>query len=59
MKILYVTLVGIFIGWVANLIQIFSTMPATFGEMTPFYVAKIIGVVFVPIGSVLGWVGFF
>jgi hypothetical protein len=47
------------IGWVLNIVQIFSTMPAKFGDATPMFVAKIVCVFIAPVGSVLGYVGLF
>lgn len=47
------------VGWFANLFQILSNIPVTFGEMAPIFLVKCVGVFFFPIGAILGWVGFF
>lgn len=47
------------VGWVANIIQVISSIPATFGEMTPMFAIKCISIFIAPLGSVLGWVGMF
>lgn len=49
----------LFVGWIANIFQILSNIPATFGEMAPIFVVKCVGVFFFPIGAILGWAGFF
>ena len=49
----------LFIGWAANIFQILSNIPASFGEMAPIFAVKCVGVFFFPIGAILGWVGFF
>jgi hypothetical protein len=47
------------VGWTLNIVQVFKLMPATFGEATPFWAAKVV-CIFVPIvGSVMGYVGLF
>ncbi len=51
--------VAFLIGWIANIYQVFANIPATFGEMTPFYVIKAVCIFVAPIGSVLGWIGMF
>jgi len=41
-----------FIGWVKNLIELFGM----FGEpITTLFVARLVGVVFGPLGGILGW----
>lgn len=47
------------IGWILNIYQVFKTMPATFADMAPFYVAKVVCIFIAPVGSVLGWIGLF
>ena len=47
------------VGWVANIFQIMSSIPATFGEIAPIFLVKCAGAFFFPIGVILGWVGFF
>ena len=46
-------------GWIANIVQIFNTMPETLSGVTPMFVAKAVCVFLPPIGSILGWVGMF
>ena len=59
MRIAYFTFkFFLFIGWAANIFQILSNIPATFGEMAPIFVVKCVGVFFFPIGAILGWAGF-
>ena len=41
-------------GWVMNIIQLFS---CDFTEVDSKEVLKIVGVVFAPIGAVMGWIG--
>lgn len=47
------------IGWLANIFQVFSGIPATFGEATPMWLVKLVCIFFAPAGSVLGWIGMF
>ena len=56
--LLGIWLLGAF-GWVANIVQIFNTMPETLSGATPMFVAKTVCVFLPPIGSILGWVGMF
>lgn len=59
--ILPIFLVWLFfvVGWIANIVQIFMQMPATLGEATPFWIAKIVCIFVAPVGGILGWIGFF
>lgn len=50
---------GMVLGWCLNIYQVVSMMPSTFGEMTPFWVFKIVSILVAPVGSVLGYVGLF
>lgn len=52
-------IVFLLVGWLANIFQILSNIPATFGEMAPIFLVKCVGVFFFPIGAILGWAGFF
>ena len=47
-----VTVVLGIIGWIMNIAAI---VPLLDGGFTPWLVARIIGVVFFPLGAVLGW----
>lgn len=40
------------IGWIMNIAAI---VPLLEGDVTPWLVARIIGVLFFPLGAVLGW----
>lgn len=40
------------IGWIMNIAAI---VPLLEGDFTPWLVARIIGVLFFPLGAVLGW----
>lgn len=40
------------IGWIMNIAAI---VPLLEGDFTPWLVARIVGVVFFPLGAVLGW----
>lgn len=45
-----------FIGWVANIIQTIMLMSA---PITGTFILKVIGIFAFPLGSLLGWLGFF
>ena len=47
-----VTVVLGIIGWIMNIAAI---VPLLEGDFTPWLVARIIGVLFFPLGAVLGW----
>jgi hypothetical protein len=47
------------IGWVLNVIQIVAAFPATFALITPYMALKLVGIVAVPFGSIMGWIGLF
>lgn len=47
-------LVGIVGGWGMNIIQLFS---CDFTEINNKEVLKIVGIIFIPIGAVMGWIG--
>ena len=47
-----VTVVLGVIGWIMNIAAI---IPLLDGDFTPWLIARIIGVVFFPLGAVLGW----
>lgn len=47
------------VGWIANIAQLAMNMPETIANITPFQLLKIIGILVAPLGSVLGWLGFF
>ncbi len=46
-----VVVLGI-IGWIMNIAAI---VPLLDGDFTPWLIARIVGVVFFPLGAVLGW----
>ena len=49
------------IGWIANIVQVVKT-PGPLTEAatwTTLMVGKAIGILAAPVGSVMGWIGFF
>jgi len=47
-------LVGL-LGWVLNIVQVLSHIPAQLNEATTLYILRIVGIFAVPLGSVLGF----
>ena len=47
------------IGWIGNIIQVGMSLPDTIGAITPMMMFKILGIFVAPMGSILGWIGFF
>jgi hypothetical protein len=43
------------LGWVLNIVQVLSHIPAQLNEATPMYILRIVGILAVPLGSVLGF----
>jgi len=45
---------GLFIGWVMNLIEVFQLFAAN-APLTTLFIWRIIGVFLSPLGGILGW----
>ena len=55
LTVIILALLGI-IGWILNIIQVVSSASAD-AEVTTLFIIKCVGVIFWPIGAVLGWFG--
>lgn len=47
------------IGWVGNLVQVIQVLNVKLTDITVLTIVKIIGIFAAPLGSILGWIGFF
>jgi hypothetical protein len=47
-------LVGL-LGWLLNIMQVLSHIPAQLNEAAPMYILRVVGIVAFPLGSVLGF----
>lgn len=43
------------LGWLINLVQVLSHIPAHINEAAPLYILRIVGIFAAPLGSILGF----
>jgi len=43
------------LGWLINLVQVLSHIPAQLNEAAPLYILRVVGIFAAPLGSILGF----
>ena len=43
------------LGWLINLVQVLSHIPANLNSAAPLYILRIVGIFAAPLGSILGF----
>jgi flagellar biosynthesis protein FliQ len=55
-RLFALVLIGLVIGWIMNIIQLFGMVNTSLNNLTLMIILKIVGIFFAPLGGILGWI---